>query len=405
MDTKKYNVLHITLGHSAFDCRIFYKELRSLSQKYNCYELCGVADGKTLTTMHDKLKIEQGIHDNICCLAYKSEKTSFILSFLKRHRPTLYKRLYNRYLTGQVLKVLNKNNIHPDIIHFHDLRFMYVAIALKEKLGCKLIFDSHEFYFAYSFNVGFTEKSCFNAGYILSDWSKAIKASDYVIGCTKTMDNLISIIRQDDNHGIVYNTAMFEADSRERSININNKIILLHEGSLEFSRGLKLMIDIFRDEYIREHFQLRIVGTINGEEKKYFEQKCQEYNITEDNIYFTGWVDYLDVPKEMKGDIGILFFEKKLNAFYSMPNKFYNYLAKGLPVIATHCADFCDMIEKKQTGVVVERNVESVKDGLIKLVDNYDYYQRNVLKSQDEYLWSNDEKTLFAIYEQVLKTK
>lgn len=34
-NTKKISVVHITDGHCAFDDRIFYKELLSLSKKYD----------------------------------------------------------------------------------------------------------------------------------------------------------------------------------------------------------------------------------------------------------------------------------------------------------------------------------------------------------------------------------
>ena len=163
------------------------------------------------------------------------------------------------------------------------------------------------------------------------------------------------------------------------------------------------MLEMFRDEYIRSHFQLRVVGTVSGAEKKYFEKKCCEYNITEENIYFTGWVDYPNIPEMLKGDIGILFFEKVFNAFYSMPNKLYNYHVAGIPVLATHCADLSVTIEKLRTGIVVERTVSAVREGLVKLIDHYEEYQQRVLDYQRMFHWSVDEDRLFGIYEKLLK--
>lgn len=394
-------VLHITNAHSAFDDRIFYKELCSLAKRYTCYELVAVPDGKTLVTMGGE-KRGQGEYESVRCLAFKGECRNFFIRCIRRFLPFIYNTIYVCIETKRIISVLNKNNIRPDLIHFHDLGFVLSALKLKKKFGCKLVFDSHEFFFVYPLYNGLKLKNCFFASRTLLRWKSALKNTDYVISCTRTMDNLVSLIRKDDEHGIIYNSSMFTPETEKRFVSKNRKLVLLHEGTMSFDRGLKLMIEMFQDEYIREHFQLRIVGTVKGEEKEYYERKCHEYGLTEDNIYFTGWVDYLDVPKALKGDIGILFFEKAFNAFYSMPNKLFNYHISGIPVLATHCADLCDTIEQLGTGVIVERNVESVKNGLVKLVAHYDEYQSHVLEHQKEFYWSSDEERLFSIYERVL---
>lgn len=402
MNSEKKTIIHITNNHSAFDDRIFYKELCSLTKEYNCYELTATKDGKRLTNMSGKL-LEQGVYDNVHCLAYSANRMNFVIRCMRKFLPFIYYPISATFEAKRILKVLQKENIQADLIHFHDLVFAPVALKLKRKLCCKTIFDSHEFFFSYPFNAGLTKKTTKKATMELLKWKKAIKGSDFVIGCTKTMNNLISLIRQDDRHGIVYNSSMFEAKTQKRTIEGKEKIVLLHEGAMPFNRGLKLMLEIFRDEYIREHFQLRIVGTIKGAEKAYYEEKCQEYNLTEDNIYFTGWVDYIDVPKELQGDIGILFFEKAFNTFYSMPNKLYNYHVAGVPVLATQCAELSDTIKEYGTGVIVERNVEAVKRGLMNIVENYSDFQERVLENQKKFHWSSDEVRLFEIYDTVLE--
>ncbi len=399
--TVKPVVVHITNGHCAFDDRIFYKELCSLAKMYNCYELTATNDGKKLTNMGGKF-VDQGEYENVKCIAYKKLCNNFIIKCIRKFLPFFYYPFATRIEVNRIKNILSYNKIKPDVIHFHDLGFTSIALKLKKKLNCKLIFDSHEFFFSYPFNYGLSRKSCRNSSNALLKWKKAIIGADFAIGCTNTMDNLISLIRQDENHGIIYNSSMFEMNTEKRSIKQGRKIVLLHEGSMPFNRGLKLMLEIFRDDYIRENFQLRIVGNVKGAEKQYFEDKCREYNLTEENIYFTGWLDYLDVPKALQGDIGILFFEKAFNAFYSMPNKLFNYQVVGVPVLSTHCADLSDIINKFNTGIVVERNIESVKQGLKKLCEHYEYYQNNVLENQKKFHWSTDEKQLFEIYRKVL---
>lgn len=397
-------VVHITTEHSAFDGRIFYKELCSLAKFYDCYELSGTPDGKTLRTIAGE-KREAGIYNGVKVLPFKvenSNKISFFERCIRHFFPSIYAFFLGKIFVSRTFKVILHNNIQPDVIHYHDIQFAPAAKALKRKFGCKLIFDSHEFFFSYPFNRGITRKSCRNASRMLLNWKDAMKNSDFTIDCTKTMDNFVSIIRNDDFHGIVQNTSMFAMNTVQRSITGKEKIVLVHEGSLRFDRGLRLMIELFRDEYVQKHFQLRIVGSLKGGEKTYFSQKCHEYNITDEHIYFTGWVDYMAVPNALsKGDIGVIFFEKTFNTFYGMPNKLYNYHIVGIPVLSVHCADLSDTILQCGTGVVVERNVESIKLGLVKLAEHYSEYQKNVLTYQQRFHWSSDEKQLLEIYKNI----
>ncbi len=85
-----------------------------------------------------------------------------------------------------------------------------------------------------------------------------------------------------------------------------------------------------------------------------------------------------------------------------MPNKLFNYHTIGIPVISTHCADLSETIEKLGTGIVVERSVSAIKDGLKELVEHYEEYQKRVLVYQGLFQWPVDELRLFSIYERVL---
>lgn len=390
-------ILHLTNGHSTFDDRIYYKELKSLTNKFECFELVASIDEKSIFTMGNK-KLPIGVYDNIHCLAYKKIKHNFFWKCMNKALPII--KSYLEYT--KINNILVKNGIKPVIIHYHEIELTDVVIKLKKIFKCKTIFDCHEFYFSYPFNSGLTRKTLRHSSKMLLKMKKTFLSVDYVISVTKTLDNIISIIRKDNNHSVIYNSSIFPMNSEKRELISDKKIVLLHEGSMPFTRGLKLMLEIFKNEYIKENFQLRIVGTLSGKEKEYYEKKIKEYNLTEDNIYYTGWVDYLSLPDQLKGDIGILFFEKSFNTFYSMPNKLFNYSVTGIPLLATHCADLTETIDNLKCGITVERNVNSVVNGLKELVNNYSFYQTNVLKIQEQFHWTTEESKLISLYEKVL---
>jgi glycosyltransferase involved in cell wall biosynthesis len=119
-------------------------------------------------------------------------------------------------------------------------------------------------------------------------------------------------------------------------------------------------------------------------------------------IEITGWIDYEKVHEYLTGDIGIIFFEKAFNAYYSMPNKLFNYINAGLPILSVQCAESSELITTNKIGVIVERDINSIREGLHELITNYDYYQQNVRNAQKLFSWKNEEIKLLSLYKNLL---
>lgn len=82
-----------------------------------------------------------------------------------------------------------------------------------------------------------------------------------------------------------------------------------------------------------------------------------------------------------KGGFGVALWKGKGNHYYGDPGKTKLYSACGLPVITTGNTVYAHIIEKTGAGVIVDYNEESVKNGIEKLLDNYEYYKGNVPKT------------------------
>jgi glycosyltransferase involved in cell wall biosynthesis len=396
----KQTILHISSNHSSFDDRIFFKELVSLSKHYNCYLIAGGNVKGMLTTMGGGL-VSQGVYDNVTIIPFPriDTKNIFFRAF-RKFFPKVYKIISKVIIFKKLLITCKKYVIQPQIVHFHDLDFFDTAIKIKEYFNARLVFDCHEFYFSYHFNNGLNRINLQRASKSLLLLKNAVQNSDAVISVTRNLDNIISLMAKNDNHIIIYNSSIQPPVTEKREI--KDKIVLVHEGSMKFNRGLELMLAIFTDDFFREKTQLKIIGGISGDEKKYFDEKKQEYNIDDSMIDDTGWVPYEKLHQHLTGNIGIIFFEKKFNAYYSMPNKLFNYINAALPILTVHCAELSDFIFYNKIGCVVERNVNAIKEGLHELISNYDYYSENIINIQQSYTWKNDEKRLLELYEHTL---
>lgn len=399
-----HDILHLTNEHDCFDGRIFNKELAALSKNYNCYLITKGNSDNMLVSLGKKL-FSPGVYNNITLFPFSLIYKSIFIKVIRKFFPFIfYNFLVPLVIVRKFILLCKSNNIKPSVIHYHELSFSPIANLLKKHFKCKLIFDCHEFYFSYYFEKAFNYKNLKKSARTLLQLKDAVHNADAIISVTKNLDNIISLMSKTQKHIIVYNCSNFPIQEKQAKNNFD-KLVLVHEGSLKFNRGLSLMLELFTDDYLREHIVLKIIGNLPEKELTYFREKKVTCSITDSMLEITGWVDYEKVHEHLIGDIGIIFFEKTFNAYFSMPNKLFNYINVGLPILSVQCAEVSDFILEHKIGVIVERNIDSIKKGLHELMANYNYYQQNIKIAQKSFAWENEKTKLLSLYEELLKSE
>ena len=103
-------------------------------------------------------------------------------------------------------------------------------------------------------------------------------------------------------------------------------------------------------------------------------------------------------------DYGISFTEDScLNHRYCLPNKLFEYLMAGIPVLVSNLYEMESLVEKYQVGIVSGSN--SVQ-GFTKAVEeslNQDYLRmvENVKKTRKRFCWEEQEKKIIKIYKEL----
>ena len=97
-------------------------------------------------------------------------------------------------------------------------------------------------------------------------------------------------------------------------------------------------------------------------------------------------------------DVGIILHKLCDLTHNTIPNKVYDYLYSGLPVISTKMKPLIRVINDFDCGLLVEENPESVAKSFMKLYNNkkiYRIYQNNTTKLfsvLDKIILSNEDK-------------
>lgn len=141
----------------------------------------------------------------------------------------------------------------------------------------------------------------------------------------------------------------------------NNLITLSYVGGLGGGRNIDELLELAKNKKIN----LLIAGYGNSD----LESKCANLN-EQDNVKYFGRVEYFDGLRIMyNSDVIYAMYCKRIkNHIFAAPNKYYESLMLGKPLITTAGIIVADKVNKYDTGYAIE---EEYSD-LVKLIDSID---------------------------------
>jgi len=109
----------------------------------------------------------------------------------------------------------------------------------------------------------------------------------------------------------------------------------------------------------------------------------------------------------VSADIGLILFQNTcLNHFYSLPNKLYEYMMAGLPVIASNFPEMSRIIDENRSGLLIDASSPTeIADAIRTLAENRSEArsmgQRGRTAVLEKYNWLEQEKKLITLYEEL----
>jgi glycosyltransferase involved in cell wall biosynthesis len=174
----------------------------------------------------------------------------------------------------------------------------------------------------------------------------------------------------------------------------DDQTIFLYQGGLVEGRGIDLMLEAFSD-LESDHNVLVCMGYGS------LEGVVRAKSICQPTVFFHPAVDPdVLLSYTSSADYGIAFIEDcSLSDRYCLPNKLFEYLMAGLPVLTSNLPEMRRLVESEGVGVVAECNsVTGFKRALIKCqAQNYFELQLQVFAARSKYCWELQEKVLREI--------
>ena len=123
-----------------------------------------------------------------------------------------------------------------------------------------------------------------------------------------------------------------------------------------------------------------------------------------ENVFFYGKMAYRDVISiESQADILIALYDPSVpNHKFAAPNKFYEALALGKPVIMFNNTGMDEIVKDRNIGVVCDATAESIYEAICELIGKSKKWDKmsSVMKRlfEEEYSWNIMEKRIAQLY-------
>lgn len=179
----------------------------------------------------------------------------------------------------------------------------------------------------------------------------------------------------------------------------DDKTILLYVGILTKGRGIESSIKAL--EQI-ENLVFILLG--DGDYKEDY-QRMASNSKAKDRIFFFGRVAHKDLIKYIAGgDIGLCYIQNiSKSYYYALPNKLFEFIMAGLPVIGSSLPQIREIIEKYKIGIVADsENVEDLITAIKYLSQDKDkrkIYSENAVLAAKELCWEKECETLVELIE------
>lgn len=289
---------------------------------------------------------------------------------------------------------LRKNRDNYDVIHAYDFDTALVASLISRMYNKKFVYAILDYYVA-SHNLS----GSFIGRVIKKLEDHTIGIADVTLICTEKRKEQIKDANPKSIE-IIHNTPVEikeYANSKSVCKSNSDRMKIVYVGIFGNGRLLKELAHAIK---CRKDCELHIGGFGAGMES-YFEELSEEI----DNIFYYGRLKYHDTLRlESECDVMTAIYDPVIpNHKYAAPNKFYESLMLGKPIIMVENTGFDDIIKNESIGELIQYSEESLENALSELIrkrKEWPSMSKNAKRLyNDVYSWNIMQQRLKKVYD------
>jgi len=191
---------------------------------------------------------------------------------------------------------------------------------------------------------------------------------------------------------------------KELDINDDHLLLILQGTGINIDRGGSELIDAVN---FTDSVSLLIVG--DGDQLMFLKEKVSILGLT-DRIKIIPKCPWITLMRYTRSADAGLSLDKNsnLNYQFSLPNKLFEYISAGIPVIATDLQEISKIINEFNCGILIsEPSPVAISNAIISLRDNRELLIRlkhNSVTASKSVNWENESLKVVNLYESIINS-
>lgn len=365
----KIKVAHITSAHPREDTRIFLKECRSLVEMgYEVHLVVADGKGDAITNgvhIHDAGKVHGRLQRMV-------------------------------FLPWRVWRLTRR--VPARLYHFHDPELLLIALPLKWS-GAKVVYDSHEDVPRAVLSREWLPARLRKLVSITYEWFEDFVASRLaaIVAATPHIAKRFSRVNP---RTIALGNFPLASEVHSVSALVRQGRTVCFLGYISKERGIFEMIEALESA----DAQLLLAGPFGGEDLERAARALPGWSRVDYRGRFSRQ-ELLDMMAQSR--IGLVLFHPEPNHVDAQPNKMFEYMSAGLPVLASDFPLWRDTITNVGAGACVDPlDVKAIGYVLKAMLDDEEGMTAMGSRGREavltKYQWIYEEKKLEALYRDLL---
>jgi glycosyltransferase involved in cell wall biosynthesis len=296
----------------------------------------------------------------------------------------------------------------PDLIHAHDANTLVPAMSAASDLKVPFLYDSHELW---------TQRNVRSDRPLAKRFEQVFerigaRRANAVISVSPSIVTwLHKRYRLSATPGLVRNIPPFDGEIASRSdgrlrqlagLDGSSKVVV-YCGGITTNRGIEEAIRALA--LLEKHVHLVLLGYGSELYRASLHRLVNEHDLAS-RVHFVGTVESSAVSRTLAdADVSLVLTRPTCLSYeYSLPNKLFESIHAGIPVVTTALPDASDLVKHFNVGEVVSveaspQELATALDTAILISDS----RRDAVRAAAEQLtWQNESARLFALYRALL---
>ena len=296
-----------------------------------------------------------------------------------------------------------------DIYHAHDdnaLAACYIAARWHRKL---LIFDAHEL----PLNSLSDKRRSWLSALLKNLFTRMIRNCAGIITVSSPIAQEICHLYHIPQVSLIRNLPVYQAlpksDRLRQHLGLSPSVkVALFQGNIDPNRGLDKLVHTAK--FLDRDIVIVIMGKGVGVTPAELEASAKSEGVT-DRIRIIPPVPYEELLNwTASADIGLIVSspDYSLNVRMSLPNKLFEYLMAGLPVLSSQLPAVAEVINTYDVGQIVSSlvpaEIAAAINAMLKDQAALERMHRNALEAaRHEFYWEKEQLQLLQLYDEILK--